>query len=159
MRPRDEVLVGEQLRSAIRDLQELESVLLELMACDDQPVEPLLGFVNFKPYDPVHTKVWKVSTNVMTIARTAHHSLNAARQVLSRTPEGERTARAIPDCLACGERCVGRVRAGFCSSCDHKYRRRDKSVLPDRAAFIRYMGGALGAHGMTRDDNVNEDGV
>lgn len=52
---------------------------------------------------------------------------------LSSTDVAERAKRTVPDCLACGDACVGRVLSGFDEKC---YKRWTRAGRPDRVAFI-----------------------
>jgi len=52
---------------------------------------------------------------------------------LSSTDVRERAKPSVPDCLACGDACVGRVLSGFDEKCYKKWVRAHR---PDRVEFI-----------------------
>ena len=109
--------------------------------------------------DPTgETAVWdelsdKTTRDITNMAMLIRKFNVLAKDVLSRSVVDveERAVRTIPDCLACGDPCVGRVLGGFDEKC---WRRWDRSGRPDRLAFINET---KLKRGMSTDENPNDD--
>jgi hypothetical protein len=85
--------------------------------------------------DPIHVGVSKLCDHIGKAADLIAWSVGTVQVLEQVEPTGEREA-AVPDCLACGELALPRPRGGFCNACATAYYRRDKSMIPDRPAFI-----------------------
>lgn len=75
---------------------------------------------------------------IRSMSEHLHYALNLAKNILDITPPdvAERAKREVPDCMACGDPCHGRVRSGFDDKC---YTRWLRAGRPDRAAFISHI--------------------
>ena len=76
-----------------------------------------------------------VAVSVDAMAEHVLYALNTARVILAIAPSdvGERAKRSIPDCLACGDPCPGKMRGGFDDKCYTRWLREGR---PDRFKFI-----------------------
>ena len=77
----------------------------------------------------------RVEKLIVGLARNIRNSLTTAKWIcdLSSTDVVERAKRTIPDCMACGDPCIGGVRGGFDWKCYKKWLRTGR---PDRNYFI-----------------------
>ena len=80
-------------------------------------------------FDGIENTLSDLATSVANAKSIAKWILD-----LSSTDVKERAQKTVPDCMACGEPCLGRVLAGFDEACWKQWTRGGR---PDRASFIR----------------------
>ncbi len=83
-----------------------------------------------------------------------HHALNIARKIKAVTPAdvAERAQREVPDCLACGDPCVGRIIAGFDEKCYKRWTRHGRSDRSQFVAMVRRERIAIVSTNSTSDE-------
>ena len=77
----------------------------------------------------------KIKKIVVGLAKTMRNVKSMTEWLgdLSSTDVVARATRTVPDCLACGDPCVGRVLGGFDEKC---YKRWTRAGRPDRSVFV-----------------------
>lgn len=76
-----------------------------------------------------------IEVEIKALATTIRNALVSARRMVDMANEdvSVRAMRTVPDCLACGDPCHGRIRSGFDEKC---YKRWIRAQRPDRVLFI-----------------------
>lgn len=80
---------------------------------------------------------------------TKWHSMAKWIRDLSSIDVEERAKRSVPDCMACGEPCLGRVYSGFDQKC---YQRWTRAQRPDRMKFIALVKAEIAKTQENADD-------
>ncbi len=162
---------------ALKDLQELVATIVDfeqdvrgiLLRNQFQPAraatpwppnDPMKG--TGPPYygDPTGEEAIADDERLEDIAKTitkmaqALHQWNEMAQWmknLAGTDVVARAERTVPDCMACGDPCVERVRSGFDDKC---YKRWTREHRPDRLKFITKIKAEKVAAGQEVDTNA-----
>jgi hypothetical protein len=128
VRPVEEKRAWDSVDRAIKNLERLRKLMLDVLARDDEAA------ASYSPApDPVHKASRAMCRAIEDSASGAQRAVNLARRALQDVPTDDR-AQTVPDCLACGGPAVPRPTHGYCGVCDQEWIANGR---PDRAAFER----------------------